>query len=327
MAVVPLPSSEPDVVAVTGLNSFLGEGLVRRLLDRGCAVVGVDLGCPQSLRERIRFHRIDLAEPSAQVQLADVLSEDGAQTLVHTAFCSEPSSDAQRDHELDVAGSLHVLGAVAAAKLPRLVVPSSTMVYGPRPDHPAYIDEGTPLRGHPDAHAVRDRIELEQELARFRAARPETELSVLRACWVLGPSQGGLAGRYLSLPVVPVPMGYDPLLQLLHEEDWLHAVEAATIASHPGVFNVVAPGVLPLSTLLRLSGQRSLPLPSALLDRLAYLPAQSRTGDPPAAFFDYLRHSWVADGRRGWEAFGEPSYSTRETWMSFVSARRMRRYR
>jgi hypothetical protein len=35
----------------------------------------------------------------------------------------------------------------------------------------------------------------------------------------------------------------------------------------------------------------------------------------------------VADGQRGWDAFGEPVYTTREAWLSFVSTRRMRRYR
>ena len=28
-----------------------------------------------------------------------------------------------------------------------------------------------------------------------------------------------------------------------------------------------------------------------------------------------------------WDAFGEPSYTTKEAWISFVSSRRMRRYR
>ena len=44
-------------------------------------------------------------------------------------------------------------------------------------------------------------------------------------------------------------------------------------------------------------------------------------------YTSYLRYLWVADGQRGWDAFGEPVYTTREAWMSFVSARRMRRYR
>jgi hypothetical protein len=85
--------------------------------------------------------------------------------------------------------------------------------------------------------------------------------------------------------------------------------------------------VLPLSTALRLAGKRIVSLPAPLLYRMAYVPAQSQSGDPPAAFYDYLRWIWVADGQRGWEAFGEPAYSAKEAWMSFISSRRMRRYR
>jgi hypothetical protein len=64
-----------------------------------------------------------------------------------------------------------------------------------------------------------------------------------------------------------------------------------------------------------------------VLDRVGYAVSRAQTGDAPAAFFDYLRYLWVADGKRGWDAFGEPEYSTKEAWISFVSSRRMRRYR
>ena len=64
-----------------------------------------------------------------------------------------------------------------------------------------------------------------------------------------------------------------------------------------------------------------------MLHRVAAALAQARTGDPPAGFYDYLRYLWVADGEKGWEAFGEPSYTSKEAWISSVSARRMRHYR
>ena len=80
--------------------------------------------------------------------------------------------------------------------------------------------------------------------------------------------------RYLSLPVVPLPLGYDPLLQLVHEQDLLDAFERALLTSRPGVFNVVGSGVLPVSTLFRLARKRTIPLPSPLLDRVAYYPSQ-----------------------------------------------------
>jgi len=144
---------------------------------------------------------------------------------------------------------------------------------------------------------------------------------------VMGPSYEDHVVRYFERSVVPTVLGYDPLLQFIHEEDLLRCFEKATLEAHTGVFNVVGRGVLPLSTLLALAGKRSLPLPGPLLHRLANYPSQSQTGDLPAGFFDYLRYLWVADGERGWHAFGAPLYSTKEAWISFVAARRLQRFR
>jgi len=270
--------------------------------------VGIDRRRPFRLDDRVHFSRVDLTEPTADSQIAEV-------------FRSSPTADLEMDHELETIGSLHVMNACAAAKVRRLVVASSTMLYGPWPDNPNFLTEEHPLRGHPNAHSVSNRVEVESLLADWRTRYPDTEVTVLRTCWILGPRYGDRVTRYLSLPVVP------KLMQFVHEEDCLHAFERATLAPHPGVFNVVGRGVLPLSTILRLAGKRVLSLPSRLLYRMAYYPSQSQTGDPPDGFYDYLRHLWVADGARGWDAFGEPFYTTKEAWIAFVSAIRMRRYR
>jgi UDP-glucose 4-epimerase len=321
--------NEPGVIAITGLGGFLGRRLVERLLWSApdLRIVGIDRRRPFRLDDRVRFSRVDLTEPTADSQVAEVLQRQRVEALVHAAFRTSPTADLEMDHELETIGSLHVMNACAAAKLRRFVVASSTMLYGPWPDNPNFLTEAHPLRGHPHAHSVNNRVEVESMLASWGTRHPDTEVTVLRTCWILGPHYGDRVTRYLSLPVVPKLLGYDPLLQFVHEEDCLHAFERATLASHPGVFNVVGRGVLPLSTILRLAGKRVLSLPARLLYHMAYYPSQSQTGDPPDGFYDYLRHLWVADGARGWEEFGEPFYTTKEAWIAFVSAIRMRRYR
>lgn len=318
----------PGVVAITGLGSFVGRQLALRLCERypHLRLVGIDQQRPPRIPEQVRFCRVDLGEPDAASRLADAIAREGVEALVHAAFRNDPTADLEADHELETIGSLHVMNACAAAGVKRLVMASSTMLYGPRPDNPNFLSEEHPLRGHPDAHAVNDRVEAETLLADWRVRHPEAEVTVLRSCWILGPNVRNRVTRYLSLPVVPKLLGYDPLLQFVHEEDCLNAFEQATLAPHPGVFNVVGRGVLPLSTILRLGGKRIVALPAPLLYRMAYIPSQRTTGDPPDAFYAYLRNLWVADGARGWEAFGEPAYTTKEAWIAFVSAARMRRY-
>ena len=321
--------SGPDTVAITGLGTFLGQRLAERLVERPGHPRIVALGPrrPLRLEGRIHFEDVDFTEPTADGRLAEILSKQGVDVLVHTAFRHSPSPDLDYDHELETIGTLHVMNACAAAKVRRLVLQSSTMLYGARPDNPNFLTESHPLRGHEDAHNVQNRVEAENVLADWAPRHPDTEVCVLRHCWVMGPSYDDHVVRYFERPVVPMLLGYDPLLQFVHEDDLVHVFEEATLESHPGVFNIVGTGVLPLSTLLALAGKRSLQLPSAVLFRLAYYPNQSQTGDPPAGFFDYLRYLWVAAGERGWAEFGEPVYSTKEAWISFVSARRMRRYR
>lgn len=321
--------SNPACVAITGLDTWWGTRLAERLLERDAPprVVGLDLHRPLRLAGRIDFHRVDLTDPTSDVKLAELLSGEGVEVLMHLAFRQSPTPDLEEDHELETIGSLHVMNAAASAKLRRLVVASSTMLYGARPDNPNFLSESHPLSGHPGAHCVQNRVEVERLLAGWGQRHPDTEVTVLRSCWAMGPDVDDRVARYFERPVVPAILGYDPLMQLVHQDDLLDIYEEAVCRSHPGVFNVVGRGVLPLSTLLALAGKRRLPLPPALLYRVSSYPAQGQTGDPPAGFFDYLRYLWVADGERGWREFGEPVYSTREAWMSFVSSRRLQAYR
>ena len=109
------------------------------------------------------------------------------------------------------------------------------MLYGPWPDNPNFLTEGHPLRGHPHAHSVQDRVEMEGLVADWARRHPDVTVTVLRPCWIFGPSYMDAAVRYFARPVVPVPMGCDPLIQLVHEEDVVAAFEQAAREMEPAV--------------------------------------------------------------------------------------------
>lgn len=321
--------SASSTLAITGLDTFVGVELAERLLENPQAprIIGLDRKRPLRLQGRVGFHRVDLTDPTADGQLAGIFEKEQVDSVLHLAFKSAPTPDLEADHELETIGSLHLMHACAAAGVRKLVMASSTMLYGALPDNPNFLEEGHPLRGHPDAHCVQNRVEAERLLQEWRVRHPDTEVCVLRHCWVMGPRYRDRIVRFFARPVIPTMLGYDPLLQFVHEEDLLRVFEAAVLEPHPGVFNVVGRGVLPLSTLIALAGKRSLPLPPPLLHRFLAVLSPSATGDAPAGFWDYLRYLWVADGERGWAEFGPPIYSTREAWSAFVSSRLMSRYR
>ena len=319
----------PATVAITGLGTFVGQRVAERLAARmpRVRVVGVDVRRPHRLERKIAFERVDLTDPRSHAQLAELFARERVEVVLHAAFRRDPTPDVEMDHELETVGSLHVLHACAAAKVPRIVLASSTMLYGPRPDNPLYLGEAHPLHGHPDAHCVRNRVEVEALFARFASTHPDALVTVLRPAWIMGPTFSDRVVRHFARSIVPTVLGYDPPIDFVHEEDCLDAFEQAVLEDHRGVFNVVGRDPLPLSMILRAAGKTAAPLPPALLYRVRDLAARAATGDAPAAFYDYLRWPWIADGERGFGAFGEPAYTAREAWIAFVSARRLRQYR
>jgi UDP-glucose 4-epimerase len=304
--------------------------MAERLAEAGHGkrVVGLDLNVPRRLEGRIRFQRVDLTEPTADSLVAEILEKERCEAVLHAAFFTDPYPEPEYAHELEVIGSLHMMNAAAAAGVGKLVVMSSAQVYGAYPDNPNFLTEDHPLRAHPEAHAVRDRAEMEGLLALFAARHPNMVVTSLRPCWVIGPDYESAVTRHLERGRVTTLLGYDPLLQLLHEDDLLRAVELTFERDAPGPINLAGEGVLPLSTLLRLAGKRPWPLPHPLVHRLGYLESISRTGDPPEAFYDFLRFLWVVDTSRARDLLDfRPGYTTKEAWMSFVVSRRLRSYR
>jgi UDP-glucose 4-epimerase len=89
----------------------------------------------------------------------------------------------------------------------------------------------------------------------------------------IGPGLDAPLARYLSLPVVPTQLGFDPRLQLLHDADAAGALEAAVRNPVRGAVNVAPSGAISLSHLLRLMGRLSVPIPHPLFG-----PALGRLG-------------------------------------------------
>src|SRR5262249_40187276 len=151
----------------------------------------------------------------------------------------------------------------------RLILWSQTAVYGADSKNPNFLTEDHPLRGNSNSRYVTDKVEAERAFERFAAEHPETTVTRLRTCTILGPTVNNFVTRMLDRPLLPVIMGFDPLLQLVHEHDVLTAFELALAADHPGAFNIVGEGVLPLSTILRILGKVTFPVPHFLAVPLA----------------------------------------------------------
>jgi len=310
-------------IAVTGARTFLGTELLR-LLDgdsRYHTIVALDISKPEEIdSDLIRFESLDLTVPTVGRQLTALLSDYRIDTVVHGAFLTFPTHARSWGHEVEDVGTMHVLDACAASKPERLVQLSTTLVYGARPGNPNFLSESTPLAAN-RAGFISDKVRADQQVGRFAANHPDIAVAQLRFAPILGPTIDGLFPRFFQSPVAPLMMGYDPLMQFVHEHDALIALKR-TVDRDPaprGAFNVVGRGVLPYSTVLALLGRVPVPIPYRLARTLARAAWSTQLGKTPPALFDFLRYMCVADGGRAERELGfRAQYNQKQILIDFL---------
>jgi UDP-glucose 4-epimerase len=314
---------EARVVAVTGACGFVGSQLLQRLEAerRYTKLLAVDIRRPSFPLRKTQFHKIDLTLPTADADLAAVLLREGVDTVVHTAFLSTPTHNTAWAHELESIGTMHVLNAATEARVHKLVMLSTTLVYGASPKNPNFLTEAHEPKGHPRSRFVNDKYEAEKQARRFEHENPDSVVTVLRAAATLGPHIDNFATKFFARPVCPVLMGYDPLIQFVHEDDLVDAFVLAVDEDHRGVFNIVSEGVLPYTTVLAILGRVPLPLPTFLAYRVSQALWMTQVFDSPPNFLDYIRFLCIADGTKARRELGfRPRRDIRATLRDFLGA-------
>jgi len=316
-------------LAVTGTASYLGSRVLRRLVDtRGPdAVVAFDIAPPPATLQGVRHRLIDLTLPAADQRLLDAFVEEEIDTVFHAAFFTDPRRDAAYSHEFESIGTLNVVAAAVAAKVKHVVQRSFTAVYGARGQNPNFLTEEHPLRANEQLAWVRDKVEAEQHALSYARRYPATKFTILRFAPLLGPGVYTFYTRLFAKRVVPVLLGYDPLVQLLYPDDALDAVEAALARSPGGVFNVVPRDTTSLLTVLHLAEKFVLAVAHPAAYALADVMWSSGVGEAPSLLLDYARYVFVADGEKARRVLGfEARHSSRDALMAYLRYRYPHRY-
>lgn len=314
---------------VTGAARQLGGRFVRRIqrdpdVDR---VIGVDAVPPEHHLGGAEFLKADIRHPA----IARVLAETGVDTVVHMDINGTPlgkRGGRASVKETNVIGTMQLLGACQKApNVQRVVVKSSTSVYGSAPRDPAVFTETTTPKSLPSGGFAKDVVEVEGYIRGFARRRPDVAVCVLRFANILGPCADSPLAEYFSLPVLPTVLGYDPRLQFVHEDDALEVLRIASSAPrrgtlNSGTFNIAGDGVLLLSQTSRRLGRPTLPL---------FLPTVNWAGTALRAvgITDFspeqirlLTHGRVVETTQMRETLGfRPRYTTAETFAEFARSR------
>ena len=120
------------------------------------------------------------------------------------------------------------------------MIRGSAGIYGAEPHAPQFFGEEMarmfPLR----TRFQRDVAEIENYFETYSRRHPDVTCTMLRYQPAIGPSLATQITRYLSQPACPTYLGFDPRIQLVHEDDALDALVAAVRRPVRGAVNVAA---------------------------------------------------------------------------------------
>jgi len=285
-------------VLVTGACGRLGKGVVRAL-HRHRKVICVDRRPFPDKPKDVDHAQVDVRRK----KLKDVFRNHSIEAVVHLGVMHDPRASAAEHHSWNVAGFAKLLEYSAQFGVKKMVVLSSANVYGPQPGNAQFLPEDAPLLGGARFSEIRDLIEVDMLAQGFFWKHPETETVVLRPVHILG-SVRNAASNFLRLPTIPTLLGFDPLIQVIHETDVIRAIALALKPEVRGIYNLAGSAPLPLSHAIRILKKPSLPIPysigKALLKRLWAFHLTSF----PTPELDHIRYVCMVDDSRARKDLG-----------------------
>ncbi len=308
-----------SVIALFGSAGEMGRALLPRLASdhRWKKIVCFDLIAPRRPFANSTFYKVDLAEPTINTTILQAFEKEKVDTVIQVSLTDDPSADPEYLHNYECIGTLQVLAACAEVGIRKLVVQSTTMLYGANPTNPIYLSEQQPLCAVKDYAFLKEKIDIENQVAAYAKSHAEACVSLFRFATLMGNGADNFMARYLRRPIVQTVLGYDPLWQVIHIEDALKAVETALDRDIAGVFNYAAPGVLPLSTIVQLLGGQRLPTPFTVFKAQMAALRLGQLAGFPHHHLNYFRYGFLADCTRAFKIAGlRPKHDIQETLAS-----------
>ena len=216
-------------VMVTGGTGFIGNRIVRKLVERGLDVVCFDLAPPRPnldpYLDRIKFYRGDITQ---MPHLLEAINTHGVDRIIHMAALLPPDTE-DRPHFgmlINIQGTNNVFEAARWAGINRVVYASSIAAFGVQEtfgDRPVNEDDLTaPINVYGMTKAAND----------FAAQKYTSlyglDLRGVRICTVFGHGRvtgmtGIIGGLLMSYPAVgrsiSMPFHQDEPSPMIHAED------------------------------------------------------------------------------------------------------------
>jgi UDP-glucose 4-epimerase len=310
---------KPQAVAITGVSGYFGKVLMPLLEDDPDIekILGIDIQPPAELNawKKLEFHDMDIRDPALEPLLANV------DALVHLAFVLMRLPGNKEVDDINIRGTQNVIQIAGRLGIPKIIITSSTVAYGIKPDNPVPLLETSPLRPNKNLYYSYAKAANEEFLDAFCQDHPEIIVTRLRPPTVVGPTANKILMAQVVADVIPVIQGYSPLIKLLHEEDLAQALYLAICEDLRGIYNVTSDEPRSMSQLAAMRDAKVLPLPNFIIRGMSSL--LWRFGVTPFApeFIDLLsKHTFITSNEKLKAAGWSPKYTTPEAYLSVIAA-------
>ena len=164
---------------------------------------------------------------------------------------------------------------------------------------------------------IRDMIAVDMYCSSFFWRHPEIETVILRPVHIIGAHLENMPSNYLKKNKIPTVMGFDPMMQVVHSEDVISAVDLALRPGIRGVYNIAGPGAVPLSRLISVMGKTALPIPEPIARAVQKTLWRTRLSSLPSQQMEHIKYVCMVDDSRAREHLRyTPQYSLEETLAS-----------
>lgn len=299
MAARKKPAATAKTVLVTGAAGSLAKRVIARLHPT-YNVIAVDFRHKVDLDGGIPSYRVETHKRDFE----DVFRSHKIDAIIHIGRIFAHESDRHRRYNANVLGMKKLLELAKRYGVGQIIVHSTFLVYGATAYNPALLDEDQPLKASEVTQELVDSVELESLANIFLWKHPELNITILRPCTVLGPGVRNTMSILLARPMVPVLVGFSPMMQFLHVDDMADAIKVAFEQNKPGIYNVAPDDWIAYQDAVEQSGCRRLPIlsvPPAIPRMVSNL--LNWNAFFPAYMIDFFKYPVVIDGKLFRDAF------------------------
>jgi len=227
---------------------------------------------------------------------AEYLEKESIDTVIQCGLVPDRSGVGSLESEADVIATMCLGAAIAqpGSTVRSWVLASSTAVY-PIGSHSSLLQVESQELPREEETLAASIVEAEAYARDVALRLPHVNVAILRLQQLAGAGVRGPLAALLARDPVPIPIGFDATIQLLHLDDAAAALAFAAREELSGVYNVASAGLIHWQEAVRATGHAGfpvLPVGASLAE-----PLLERLGIPhiPDALIDLLRFGHVVD--------------------------------